>query len=287
MLREIHWSKTSFSEFVDTDNPLQSKYHQFDTIVLQEVRADKIGEMTIPIEYDETLITIDDIEEAKKKRAARIHLGNVEKYLAENPDGVKKDVPKTVAADISVDDLVFRIISYEHIPAAPGRKNKPKSVADTKIKVNFMPFKHYTLVDGKLNYVGRSHCKDGKFTLTSGHITNKLAEMFVLLVNRYSQRSNWRGYSYVDEMRGQALLQLSSMGLQFNEHKSANPFAYYTQVLSNAFTRIFNTEKNHQNIRDDLLERNGQTASFSRQLAIEEEMRRLREAHDTVPGTGD
>ena len=51
--------------------------------------------------------------------------------------------------------------------------------------------------------------------------------MYIKLVERYSQRSNWRGYTYIDEMRGQALLQLTQIGLQFNEAKSDNPFAYY------------------------------------------------------------
>ena len=64
-------------------------------------------------------------------------------------------------------------------------------------------------------------------------------------------RSNWRGYTYVDEMRSHALLQLSQIGLQFNELKSENPFAYYTAAVTNSFTRVLNLEKRNQNIRDD------------------------------------
>jgi len=86
------------------------------------------------------------------------------------------------------------------------------------------------------------------------------------LVERYSQRGNWRGYTYVDEMRSQALLQLSSVGLQFNEARSDNPFAYYTVTVSNAFTRVLNLEKRNQNIRDDLLVMHGVTPSITRQI---------------------
>jgi hypothetical protein len=40
---------------------------------------------------------------------------------------------------------------------------------------------------------------------------------------------------------------------------------------------VLNTEKKNQNIRDDLLVDSGQCPSFTRQFAIEEEMRKLRE----------
>ena len=66
-------------------------------------------------------------------------------------------------------------------------------------------------------------------------------------------------------MRGQALLQLSQIGLQFNESKSQNPFAYYTAAITNSFTRILNIEKKNQNIRDDILEMNGLNPSWTRQ----------------------
>lgn len=66
-------------------------------------------------------------------------------------------------------------------------------------------------------------------------------------------------------MRGQALLQLAQVGLQFDEYKSQNPFAYYTTAIKNSFTRIVNLEKRNQNIRDDILEINGLNPSWSRQ----------------------
>ncbi len=78
---------------------------------------------------------------------------------------------------------------------------------------------------------------------------------------------NWRGYTYNEEMRGQALLQLSQIGLQFDESKSQNPFAYYTAAITNSFTRILNLEKKNQNIRDDILEINGLNPSWTRQNA--------------------
>jgi hypothetical protein len=77
------------------------------------------------------------------------------------------------------------------------------------------------------------------------------------------------GNTYNDEMQCQALLQLSQIGLQFNESRSENPFAYYTAAVSNSFTRILNTEKRNQNIRDDLLIMAGSTPSYTRQTENE------------------
>ena len=171
-------------------------------------------------------------------------------------------------------------MGFDHIPEDPGRKRNPKTVADRHIKLPFPPFKHYAYIDKKLTEVGRSHWRrglqKGKFSLTHGEVTNKLALMYIKLVERYSQRSNWRGYTYVDEMRGQALLQLSQIGLQFDESKSQNPFAYYTAAITNSFTRILNVEKRNQNIRDDMLQHAGAMPSFTRQMKHEEEQKALR-----------
>ena len=66
-------------------------------------------------------------------------------------------------------------------------------------------------------------------------------------------------------MRAQAVLQLSQIGLQFDESKSQNPFAYYTAAVTNSFTRVLNIEKKNQSIRDDILEMNGLMPSWTRQ----------------------
>jgi hypothetical protein len=183
--------------------------------------------------------------------------------------------------DIADEEVVVRRMTYEHIPLEPGRKKNPRNEAETKAKVNYPPFKHYGLINGTWEEVARSHWKggpkSGKFCVDHGSITNELGKMYLKLVDRYSQRSNWRGYTYVDEMRGQALLQLAMIGLQFNEAKSDNPFAYYTAAITNSFTRVLNIEKKNQNIRDDILIDSGHLPSYGRQIAHENEMKALRE----------
>lgn len=182
----------------------------------------------------------------------------------------KQDQFMTDPKKIPVEELVIRVPCFDHIPEEPGRKNKPKIKADLHAKVNFPPFKHYSFINDEWVEVARSHWKGdidtGEFSTTHGKVTDKLARMYLKLCERYSMRSNWRGYTYVEEMRGQALLQLSQIGLQFDEFKSSNPFAYYTAAITNSFTRVLNVEKKNQNIRDDLLQEAGQMPSWSRQL---------------------
>ena len=55
-------------------------------------------------------------------------------------------------------DLVFRIMTFDHVPDEPGRKKNPKTVADTKVKLNFPPFQHFKFNDkDELVCIGKSH----------------------------------------------------------------------------------------------------------------------------------
>lgn len=260
ILKEIHHSKNTYCWYRD-----RALDHQFDLILPS---VDKINQRTVV--------------EARKNRADRI-----KRETGEVID--QKKIPNT--------DLVFRITCWDHIPKAPKKITKAEAkrkkledifelddVAEdplaeildvpvldlNHVRVNFPPFEHYRLDEDKNPFiVGRSHWKGdletGEFSKDHGEMTKKLAMMFMKLCERYATRSNWRGYTYNEEMRGQALLQLSQIGLQFDESKSQNPFAYYTAAITNSFTRILNIEKKNQNIRDDILEMNGLNPSWTRQ----------------------
>ncbi len=215
---------------------------------------------------------------AKEARAARLQQQAHQKALAEweANNGKASTKPKADEFEVNlkkipVTDLVVRLMTWDHIPLEPGRKNNPKSLADHRSKVNFPPFKHFVQnEDGSWREVLRSHWKGdlvtGDFDVDHGQITNRLGAMFLKLCERYSLRSNWRGYSYVDEMRGQALIQLTQIALQFDEGKSQNPFAYYTAAVTNSFTRVLNVEKRQRDIRDDMLQESGQMPSWTRQM---------------------
>ena len=246
ILAEIHKSKNTFCSYVDPE------YNQFD-IILPSI--DKINIRTIA--------------EAKRNKAKRL---STEDYTARKAAGekVKQADCEVDYKKITKEELIFRIMTFDHIPDEPGRKKNPKTIADTKVKLNFPPFQHYKFnEEGELVCVGKSHweggMENGSFNLKGGKATNKLAMMWMKLCDRYATRGNVRGYTYNDEMRGQAILQLAQIGLQFDESKSQNPFAYYTAAVTNSFVRVINIEKRNQNIRDDILEQNGMNPSYTRQ----------------------
>jgi len=270
ILKEIHKSKLTYCSFISDE------VKSYDMIVLG---VDKITKKAV--------------QEARKARAERLAK---EAQEAELLLGNKRKLDEflTPTKDIPVTDVVFRVMTWEHIPIDDVKQKKADLKAQEEydadeenfeteydepavikgvtkyMKVNFPPFQHYC-VNEELTpvCVGKSHWKGdlekGKFTKDHGSMTAKLAHMFIKLCERYATRSNWRGYTYNDEMRSQALLQLSQIGLQFDEAKSQNPFAYYTAAITNSFTRVLNIEKRNQNIRDDILEMNNYSPSYTRQ----------------------
>lgn len=260
LLKEIHNSKMSYCYVMD------DKYHYFDLI----------------LEEDQE-ITDEHIAEAKQNRASRMQKLAHEEQVKKWERGELERKTKPRGADFIVDpatildeEIVIRIMTFDHVPEEQ-RKTNPKTEADRHAKCNFPPFKHIAKVKDEWKEVARSHWEgglgNGHFSVSHGTTNDRLARMYMMLCHRYSMKSNWRGYTYVDEMRGQALLQLTQIGLQFNEVKSQNPFAYYTAAINNSFTRVLNLEKRGQNIRDDLLEEGGLNPSFTRTFNAEWEER--------------
>ena len=253
LLAEIHKSKNSYCSYVSEEDS------QYDYIVTDVKKINNTA-----------------VAQARKLKAKRL---TQEAWEAAKATGNKRQKMSdfTVSArKIDKTDLVFRVMTFEHVPTDGDRKKNPKSRADHHSKVNFPPFQHYRL-DKKDRpvCVGKSHwvggMENGHFSVDHGQMTNKLALMYMKLCERYGTRSNWRGYTYNDEMQSQALMQLSQIGLQFDESKSDNPFAYYTAAITNSFTRILNIEKKNQNIRDDIMEMNDMMPSYTRQAKNEEQ----------------
>jgi len=275
ILKEIHESKNTYCYFQ------KQEYNKYDFIIdMPQENLEKCFEHILKAEV---------IQQARENRAIRL---DYENNLAKGT---------TDPLSIPITDLVFRVMTWDHIPVAPKqprKTSKKKTAKDifefdevdpdeifedleditTKgevddmvhVKVNFPPFQHYKIDDNKsFKCVGKSHwtggIKGGHFSKDHGQITNKLAKMYIMMCEKYAMKFNWRGYTYNDEMRNSAILQLTYVGLRFNEAKSANPFAYYTAAITNSFCRVLNTEKRNQNIRDDILEMNGLNPSWSRQ----------------------
>ena len=247
LLAQIHASKNSYCSYVGDEDS------QYDLIVpsLKKLNASAVAQ-------------------ARKAKAKRLTQIAWEQAKEAGLKKIKLSDYTVSPRKIEKTDLVFRVMMFDHVPLDDLRKKNKKTVADHHTKVNFPPFQHYRFdVESAPQCVGKSHwvggMDNGNFSCTHGKMTNSLAMMYMKLCERYGTRSNWRGYTYNDEMQSQALMQLSQIGLQFDESKSDNPFAYYTAAITNSFTRILNIEKKNQAIRDDLLEVNNMMPSFTRQ----------------------
>lgn len=269
LLKEIHKSKLSFCSSID------DIYNNYDIII-----------------DDAADITPEIIQQAKENQAQKLSAKAYEEGVAEwYSSGSKGQKPKQAEFQVdpnTIDDdnVVIRVMTFDHVPKEPGRKKNPKTIADHHTRCNFPPFKHYALLDGQWKEVVRSHWdggfSNGKFSKTHGKITNELAKMMMELCKRYAMRGNWRGYTYNDEMQSNALVQLSQVGLQFNESRSQNPFAYYTTTVSNSFTRVLNLEQHNQRIRDDILQDSGYMPSFKRQLDDEAAQQKARSEDEEI-----
>lgn len=247
LLEQIHASKNTYCSY------LENIYSNFDIIT-----------------HDLNLITRETLEAAKIKKA-ELQTARLRKEAQAR--GEKNPSYRVDPESLDIEHVVVRLMTYDHIPPHPVKHQTGKTVAERHVKINFPAFQHYVWCNDNWLCVGKSHWRgglqNGEFCNNHGYITNKLAFMFMKLVEKYSKKGNWRGYTYNDEMQGQALLQLSQIGLQFDESRSENPFAYYTSAVQNSFTRILNTEKRNQNIRDDLLIMHGSTPSYTRQTEHE------------------
>ena len=255
-MREIHKSKQSYCEIIDPE-----ENGIFDLIV------DDIDQ-----------VSTSQIEEAKENRASRLNKAKFEE-LAEKGYSTKEanaelEGQLLEADQIKQTDLVIREMTYEHIPEV---ELKPGKIGYPRLK--FPPFKQYRFKGKKWTEVSRSHWEggfgNGWFSQDHGRLTDELAKMIMLLVERFSQKGNFRGYSYIADMRGDAITHLVDVALKFDESKSDNPFAFYTTVTSNNFKGFLGSEKRIRTIRDDLMMAEGFDPSHGRMIDHEMEIARL------------
>jgi hypothetical protein len=161
LLLEIHNSKKTFCYYIEP------KFSNFDTIV-----------------HNVSQITPELIEEVRLKKS--------------KPRGK----PAISLDDLPPEGIVVRVMTYEHIPLDPDRVRKSRVTDQSYARTSFPPFKHYILLPTGPKEVLRSHWvngfENGHFVADLGQINDRLARMFMLLVERYARRGNWRGYC-VDE----------------------------------------------------------------------------------------
>ena len=174
LLEEIHRSKNTYCEYIET------RYASYDFIVNDMSKA-----------------TVERINDARKTKADQYIAAERKAMIAA---GTRNPVINYSIDDVLEEDIVIRLMTFDHIPINEEKLAKAKTVADRHIKCNFPPFQHFIFKDGEFICVGKSHwqggLENGHFNVTHGKMTNKLALMFMKLVERYGHRGNWRGYTH-------------------------------------------------------------------------------------------
>ncbi len=134
-MAQIHASKNTYCSYVSAEDS------QYDLIVpnLKKINANAVAK-------------------ARKVRSKRLTQEAWQKAKDSGEKKIKLADYTVSTRKIDKRDLVFRVMSYDHVPIDQERKKNPKQEADHHSKVNFPPFQHYRFdKKGKLTCVGKSH----------------------------------------------------------------------------------------------------------------------------------
>ena len=172
LLEEIHRSKGTYCEYIET------KYSTYDIIT-----------------NDLSKVTAERLSDARNKKVDQSIAAAKKAQIAA---GIRNPVINITLDDIPLEDIVVRVMTFDHIPINEEKLAKAKTESERHLKCNFPPYQHYIFKEGEFVCVGKSHwqggLENGHFSVTHGKMTNKLAMMFMKLVERYGHRGNWRGY---------------------------------------------------------------------------------------------
>ena len=95
--------------------------------------------------------------------------------------------------------------------------------------------------------------------INEGKASDRLGELWKLHVDRCSTAACFKGYTYLDEMKGKALLYLVQYSRGFKPDKvlasgkPPNAFKYCTTIIHNAFIQVINKEKQNSILKDTLV----------------------------------
>lgn len=74
-------------------------------------------------------------------------------------------------------------------------------------------------------------------------IPDYLADCFQMIAKKLGTKGNFSGYSFLDDMKSDGVINCIQYIRNFNPDKSNNPFAYFTQIIKFAFLRRIENEK--------------------------------------------
>ena len=100
-----------------------------------------------------------------------------------------------------------------------------------------------------------AHAKEND--LPKPRITNYLGECFLKIATHLSYKPNFVNYMFRDDMISDGIENCVQYIHNFDQEKSKNPFAYFTQIIHYAFLRRIQKEKKQLDIKTKIIERTG------------------------------
>lgn len=85
-------------------------------------------------------------------------------------------------------------------------------------------------------------------------VSNYLGECFIKIATHLSYKANFINYTFKDDMISDGIENCLTAVEKFDPSRSANPFAYYTQIIYFAFIRRIQKEKKQQATKYKLME---------------------------------
>ena len=83
-------------------------------------------------------------------------------------------------------------------------------------------------------------------------MTDKLANMLLVMVNRRANNPNVVRLTYIEDMEAYAMMMLCRTWSKFDTDRFTNAYAYYTTCIHGSFCQFINKEKKEQDIKEDL-----------------------------------
>ena len=77
-------------------------------------------------------------------------------------------------------------------------------------------------------------------------IPNYLGECFIKIADKFGTKPSFGSYSYLEEMKGDGIINCIKYIRNFDPNRTNNPFAYFTQYIKNAFFQRIDLEKTYQ-----------------------------------------
>jgi hypothetical protein len=84
-------------------------------------------------------------------------------------------------------------------------------------------------------------------------LSESIALSFIKIAQNLSNKTNFRNYTYKDEMILDGIENCVAYAHNFNPEKSKNPFSYFTQIIYYAFIRRIQKENKQTDIKRSMI----------------------------------